>query len=152
MGEHFILCRAVRQLLVCVLLGAWGWPSSALTAQQQQAAQSTAQQARQRCLKEMHHDTDEFVACVDQLLAEHNALPEQQLGLAYVGLVGCLSAARMATLHSDTCTRAYLQMTDSLIKRLKAKDAELCAWVPGDCAPRLAQIRLLRSSRPALKP
>jgi len=153
MDKRFLHSRAVRRLCVLAFLIDFAWPCLAMTVPQQQAAQSSAAQARQSCLKEMHHDTDEFVACVDRLLAEHKDGPAQQLGLAYLGLVGCLSATRMATLHSDICTRSYLQLTDGWIKRLKAKDAELCPLVPGDCSTRLAQIRALRTSRPAaLKP
>ena len=139
-------------LLACLMLSGCALPCLALTLPQQQVVQSSAEKARQTCLKEMHHDTDEFVACVDRLLAEHKGLPEQQLGLAYLGLVGCMSAARMATLHSDVCTQSYLQVTDDLIKRLKAKDAELCQFVPGDCHTRLAQIRALRTSHKTFRP
>jgi len=120
-------------------------PCLSLTQQQMQVVQSAAQDARQLCLKAMHHDTDGFVICVDQMLARPGNSAEHQLGFAYLGFVGCMSAARMSTLHSDFCSRDYLQISDHLAKKLKAKDAEICPMVPGDCAMRLSQIKDMRS-------
>ena len=120
-------------------------PCLSLTQQQMQVVQSAAQDARQLCLKAMHHDTDGFVICVDQMLARPGNSVEHQLGYAYMGLVGCLSAARISTLHSDICTRDYLQISDHLAKKLKVKDAQICPVIPGDCAIRLSQIKDMRS-------
>jgi hypothetical protein len=68
----------------------------------------------------------------------------EQLGTAYLGLVGCVSAARIATLHSDVCAQAYLARVDPLRKRFKLSDQDLCPTVAGDCRSRLAQIEALR--------
>ena len=123
----------------------------ALTAQQLQTLQSAARQAQQVCLKEMHHDTDEFVACVDEMRISQKIPPEKHLGFAYLGLVGCLSAARISTLHSNVCSHDYLLITDRLIKQLHAKDIELCSAVPGDCTMRVAQIKAMRVATKAIK-
>jgi len=117
----------------------------ALTQQQLQKVQFAAKDAMQLCLKAMHHDTDGFVICVDQMLARPENSVEHHLGFAYLGLVGCMSAARISTLHSDFCSRDYLQISDYLAKKLKAKDAEICPVVPGNCAIRLSQIKDMRS-------
>jgi hypothetical protein len=102
------------------------------------------QQTSQACLHEMHHDTDEFSACVDARLLSAAGKPLEQLGTAYLGLVGCVSAARIATLHSDVCAQAYLARVDPLRKRFKLSDPDLCPTVAGDCRSRLAQIEALR--------
>ena len=122
-------------------------PSIALTNSQKTIVQSAAQQASQLCLKEMHHDTDEFVDCVNNLIETHKIFDEKQLGYAYLGLVGCLSAMRISTLHSDICTSHYLAVTDKLMKKYKVKDEELCSSVPGNCSVRVAQIKSLRRKK-----
>jgi len=71
----------------------------------------------------------------------------RRLGLAYMGLVGCLSAARIATLHSDVCSQDYLRLADRIRLKLNIKDTELCPIVAGDCPTRIAQLRVLRAPR-----
>jgi hypothetical protein len=136
-----------RSTLGVLLGGIIAMPVWALSDQQLKSVQSAAHQAHGSCLKEMHHDTDEFVSCVDQMRANSGASSERRLGLSYLGLVGCMSAARISTLHSDVCSRKYLVLTDRLIKQLRAKDTELCNAVPGDCNIRLAQIKAMRSAK-----
>jgi hypothetical protein len=140
-----------RLTLSLLLGGLASMPCWALTGQQLLTVQAAARQARDSCLKEMHHDTDEFLACVAEMLSKHQRSSEKQLGLAYLGLVGCMSAARISILHSDVCSRNYLVQADRLIKQLQAKDAELCSAVPGDCSMRLAQIKAMRTSAKAVK-
>jgi hypothetical protein len=70
--------------------------------------------------------------------------PAVELGTAYLGLVGCLSAGRIATLHADACARDYLARVDRLRAKLRLSDAELCPVVPGECSGRVAQIEALR--------
>lgn len=106
--------------------------AQAITDDQLHLVRASASHARQVCLKEMHHDTDEFVECVDSMIQQASKSAERRLGIAYLGLVGCMSAARIATLHSDECSRSYLVLTDRTAKLLKAKDVELCSIVPGD--------------------
>jgi hypothetical protein len=120
-------------------------PCLSLTQQQMQVVQSAAQDARLLCLKAMHHDTDGFVICVDKMLSRDGNTAEHQLGFAYLGLVGCMSAARISTLHSDFCSRDYLQLTDHIAKKLRIKDEEICPVVPGECSVRISQIRDMRS-------
>jgi len=122
-------------------------PAFAMTEHQKQSLQSAALEGRQICLKEMHHDTDEFVDCINGLLAQEKKSDDRRLGLAYMGLVGCLSAARIATLHSDVCSQDYLRLADRIRLKLNIKDTELCPIVAGDCPTRIAQLRVLRAPR-----
>ena len=122
-------------------------PVFAMTEHQKQSLHSAALEGRQMCLKEMHHDTDEFVDCINGLLAQEKKSDDRRLGLAYMGLVGCLSAARMATLHSDVCSQDYLRLADRIRLKLNIKDTELCSIVVGNCPTRIAQVRVLRAQR-----
>ena len=133
------LARAATLAFMLCSLPAW-----ALDKAQWQTLNEAVQQTSQACLHEMHHDTDEFSACVDARLLGAEGKPVQQLGTAYLGLVGCVSAARIATLHSDVCAKGYLARVDTLRKRLKLSDQDLCPTVAGDCRSRLAQIEALR--------
>jgi len=142
---RFSMFMPLRTLLGGFFLSMICLPCLSLTRLQLQTVQSAAQEARLLCLKAMHHDTDGFVICVDKMLSREGNTAEHQLGFAYLGLVGCLSAARISTLHSDFCSRDYLQLTDYIAKKLKAKDDEICPVVPGDCAMRLSQIKDMRS-------
>lgn len=139
MRRRWSLAGAAALALMLCSLPAW-----ALDKAQWQILNLAAEQTAQACLHEMHHDTDEFSACVDARLLSAAGQPLQQLGTAYLGLVGCVSAARIATLHSDVCARAYLARVDTWRKRLKVTDQDLCPAVPGDCRSRLAQIEALR--------
>ena len=130
--------------LALMLCGLPAPPAWALDKAQWQVLNEAVQQTSQACLHEMHHDTDEFSACVDARLRGAAGKPMEQLGTAYLGLVGCLSAARIATLHSDECTRGYLARVEPLRKRFKLNDQALCPAVAGDCRSRLAQIEALR--------
>jgi hypothetical protein len=49
-------------------------PVFAMTEHQKQSLHSAALEGRQMCLKEMHHDTDEFVDCINGLLAQEKNL------------------------------------------------------------------------------
>ncbi|KQU66178.1 MULTISPECIES: hypothetical protein [unclassified Rhizobacter] len=120
------------------------WPASAFDKARWDALNEAVQQTSQACLHQMHHDTDEFSACVDARLLRAEGKPVEQLGAAYLGLVGCVSAARIATLHSDVCARGYLARVDALRKPLKLSHEALCPTVAGDCRSRLAQIEALR--------
>jgi len=134
----------LRSFLGGVLLCLVSAPTFALSPQQLDAIESSASEARKICLKEMHHDTDEFVAYVDNLSTGSKVSVEKKLGYSYLGLIGCISANRISTLHSDICSKDYLVITDRLMKELKAKDHELCAAVAGDCTMRITQIKSLR--------
>lgn len=130
-------------ILYCAIL----FPSLALTTEQLKIVESAAQQGLKLCLKEMHHDTDEFVKCVNNLLVMQKMPQEKQLGFAYLGLVGCLSALRISTLHSDICSKDYLVLTDKLMREFQAKDLELCPMVAGNCSMRIAQIKSIRKEK-----
>ncbi|NKI92289.1 hypothetical protein [Rhizobacter sp. SG703] len=130
--------------LVGMSCGLLALPVHALDKPRWQALTDAVQQTSQTCLHEMHHDTDEFSDCVDARLLRAAGKPAEQLGTAYLGLVGCVSAARIATLHSDTCARGYLARVDALRKPLKLSHEALCPTVAGDCRSRLAQIEALR--------
>jgi len=130
--------------LVGMSCGLLALPVHALDKPRWQALTDAVQQTSQACLHEMHHDTDEFSDCVDARLLRSAGKPAEQLGTAYLGLVGCVSAARIATLHSDTCARGYLARVDALRKPLKLSHEALCPTVAGDCRSRLAQIEALR--------
>ena len=134
----------LAQAVAGLLCGLQALPTWALDPAQRRALNEVVQQTSQACLHEMHHDTDEFSACVDARLLSAAGKPLEQLGTAYLGLVGCVSAARIATLHSEECARGYLARVDALRKRLKLSDQELCPTVAGDCRGRLAQIEALR--------
>jgi hypothetical protein len=134
----------LAQAVVGLLCGLQALPAWALDPAQRRALNEAVQQTSQACLHEMHHDTDEFSACVDARLLSAAGKPLEQLGTAYLGLVGCVSAARIATLHSDVCAQAYLARVDPLRKRFKLSDQDLCPTVAGDCRSRLAQIEALR--------
>lgn len=105
-----------------------------------------AQQASQECLHLMHHDTDEFSECVDARLVKSARQPEVSLGESYLGLVGCLAAARIATQNSHDCALSFLTQVDRLRKTLRVSDETLCPAVAGDCRSRVAQIVALRQS------
>ena len=147
MRRRWNLARAAAGAVVGVLCGLQALPAWALDAAQRRALNEAVQQTSQACLHEMHHDTDEFSACVDARLQSAAGKPVEQLGTAYLGLVGCVSAARIATLHSDVCAQAYLARVDPLRKRFKLSDQDLCPTVAGDCRSRLAQIEALRRDR-----
>ncbi|WP_457329335.1 hypothetical protein [Rhizobacter sp. P5_C2] len=138
------LVRAATGAVIGLLCSLQALPAWALDAGQRRALNEAVQQTSQACLHEMHHDTDEFSACVDARLLSAAGKPVEQLGTAYLGLVGCVSAARIATLHSDECARGYLARVDALRKRFKLSDQDLCPTVAGDCRSRLAQIDALR--------
>lgn len=130
--------------LVGMSCGLLAPPAHALDKTRWHALTDAVQQTSQACLHEMHHDTDEFSDCVDARLLSAAGKPAEQLGTAYLGLVGCVSAARIATLHSDVCARGYLARVDALRKPLKLGHEALCPTVAGDCRSRLAQIEALR--------
>lgn len=144
MRRRWSLARAAAAAVVALLCGLQALPVWALDPAQRRALNEAVQQTSQACLHEMHHDTDEFSACVDARLQSAAGKPVEQLGTAYLGLVGCVSAARIATLHSDVCAQAYLARVDPLRKRFKLSDQDLCPTVAGDCRSRLAQIEALR--------
>lgn len=144
MQRRWSLARAVAGAVVGALCGLQALPAWALGPTPWRALNEAVQQTSQACLHEMHHDTDEFSACVDARLLSAAGKPVEQLGTAYLGLVGCVSAARIATLHSDACARGYLARVDALRKRFKLSDQDLCPTVAGDCRSRLAQIDALR--------
>lgn len=144
MRRRWNLARAAAGAVIGVLCSLQALPAWALDAAQRRALNEAVQQTSQACLHEMHHDTDEFSACVDARLQSAAGKPVEQLGTAYLGLVGCVSAARIATLHSDVCAQAYLARVDPLRKRFKLSDQDLCPTVAGDCRSRLAQIDALR--------
>ncbi len=100
------------------------------------------------CLPLMHHDTDEFSACVDALLTKKDLPLRTQLGISYAGLVGCLSANRMATEHSEICSRTYLNLHDRLKRRVAISDQGMCVYVMGHCASRVALIQAMRAVKP----
>ena len=144
MRRRWSLARAAAAAVVALLCGLQALPVWALDPAQRRALNEAVQQTSQACLHEMHHDTDEFSDCVDARLLRAAGKPAEQLGTAYLGLVGCVSAARIATLHSDTCARGYLARVDALRKPLKLSHEALCPTVAGDCRSRLAQIEALR--------
>lgn len=136
------LACGLAGILCGCLLAAPGW---ALTPAETAAMRDAAQGALHQCLALMHHDTDEFSACVDARLAAARAMPAAALGASYVGAVGCVSAGRMGTLHSDSCSQRYLHETAALQRRLRVSDEALCPLVPGDCRSRNARIAALRA-------
>ena len=140
-GRH---CRLVFFTLSAGFLATGFSPAWALDEVQRQALHLAAKETGDKCLGKMHHDTDEFSECVDQELENSGKSPVKQLGQAYLGLVGCLSAGRIATLHAAECSVHYLRRADRLQKKLNVKDSELCATVAGNCPVRLAQIQALR--------
>ncbi len=138
------IARMARAAALALLCGALAWPFHALDKAQGRSMSEAAQQASGECLHQMHHDTDEFSACVDARLKRSADKPFVQLGEAYLGLVGCLSAQRIATLHADICAQDYLVHVDRLRKPLRLGDKQLCPLVSGDCGSRIAQIVALR--------
>ena len=138
------LTNLIRTTGLVLLSAVLALPAWALDQDQWKALNVAAEQASHDCLHLMHHDTDEFSACVDTQFDRSAGKPATQLGVAYLGLVGCLSSVRIATLHADICTRSNLRRVDGLRKRLHVSDKELCPAVRGDCASRMAQIEAVR--------
>ncbi len=103
-----------------------------------------AQTAEKRCYSFIHHDTDEFVSCINAITLEVKGksakAQQQRLGISYFAWVGANNSARVSLPGSDVAVALYLPRFRKLQQQLAIKDEVLCTSVAGDCRTRLAQI------------
>ena len=107
---------------------------------------AAALRTQAQCQMKLHHDADDYVVCVDDLLKANKAGRAVQLGIEYFGWVGALNSARMSLPGSMDAAQSYLRMFRKTQRRLSVSDAALCATVPGDCRERIARMRLMEGS------
>lgn len=106
-----------------------------------------ADDARRQCQAFMHEDADEYVSCLDSLLARENlALAprervDRRLGLAYFGWVGANNSARIALPGAVEATTRYRRIFRPLQRQMMITDQALCRAVEGPCEARIAQLR-----------
>lgn len=119
--------------------------ASATTAQDMTTA---ALQTQKQCQMQLHHDADEYIVCVDQLLAAHHKPNAVRLGIEYFGWVGALNSARISLPGAAFAADRYLRQFRKTQRALKVDDMTLCQTVPGNCTERLARMRQLEALPP----
>lgn len=103
--------------------------------------------ARSQCQDFMHEDADEFVSCIDAVVARRvageseRASAERELGITYFAWVGANNSARIGLPGAAQATDKYRRLFQSLQRRLGMTDRALCAVVAGDCELRTAQLQ-----------
>ena len=96
----------------------------------------------------LHHDAEDYVACIDHLLKAERKPSARRLGLEYFGWVGALNSARMSFPGADAAADRYLRLFRKTQRRLKIADQALCETVPGNCEQRLARMRQMEALPP----
>ena len=112
---------------------------------------AAALQAQQLCQMKLHHDADEFVECMDDLLkaqAKNKAGAATQLGTEYFGWVGALNSARMSLPGAMEAADRYLRRFRRTQLSVKLDDETLCKTIPGNCVQRIARMKEMEAQPP----
>jgi hypothetical protein len=104
--------------------------------------------AQSGCQMKLHHDADEFVDCIDDMLKATRGSAHTRLGIEYFGWVGALNSARMSLPGAMGAADRYLRQFRKTQKRLHVTDDALCKTVPGDCRQRNARMLEMEAQRP----
>ncbi|MBX3653511.1 MAG: hypothetical protein KF686_04955 [Ramlibacter sp.] len=107
-----------------------------------------ARDTQTRCQMKLHHDAEEFVDCLDDLLKPLAKPTAHRLGIEYFGWVGALNSARMSLPGAMEAADRYLRRFRKTQKALRVADEALCRTVPGDCTQRIARMRQMEAEPP----
>ena len=94
----------------------------------------------------MHEDAEEYVSCVNALLArrtvgESDAEGQlRRLGILYAAWIGANSSARVGLPGAQEAMDQYRRLLRPLQAKLNLTDAALCRTEAGDCVQRTAQL------------
>ena len=103
-----------------------------------------AAEARRRCHEFMHEDADEYVGCIDALVAAVPARErpgeQRRLGILYFAWVGANNSARLSLPGAEAAALHYLPMFRRLQQQEGIQDDDLCRTIEGACDTRTAQV------------
>jgi hypothetical protein len=102
--------------------------------------------AQERCYRLIHHDTFAYAACLRNLLQDETQPARKRLGIEYFGWVGAVNSARLAMRGADATAREFLRRFRTTQKALGIDDQTLCASIPGDCAARIARMKVMEAT------
>jgi hypothetical protein len=108
--------------------------------------------ARDRCQRLMHEDADAFGRCMDQLLrvARDRTVAQRysKLGIAYYAWLSATAAAKNGLPTAEETAIHFLRIFRPLQTGLGVSDEALCKTIPGDCAARIARLRVMENESP----
>lgn len=136
---------ALNALRLAALMGLFLCVSMAQAAQPARQelldkVRTVASETQTKCQSFLHHDADEYVECIDELLAHSKKIDATRLGIEYFGWVGALNSARISLPGAAEAADRYLRRFRQSQRKLKIDDAALCSTVPGDCTVRIARM------------
>jgi len=140
--------RMLRTGTVLALsLASMGITTRVLAAPTLDTVSASARDAQQQCHRLMHHDADEYEACIGMLIRAAGRNRAKRLGISYFGWVGAMNSARVGLPGAEAAAGRFLPIFRREQISLGISDDSLCTTVPGDCTVRLAQIRQAEAAR-----
>jgi hypothetical protein len=141
-------CLPISVIVVVLFASGWAHAQASPSSSRLSVVTQAALRTQQQCQMLLHHDAEDFVDCVDDLIKPHRKPTLERLGVEYFGWVGALNSARMSFPGANDAADRYLRRFRKTQRQLRITDDALCTTIPGDCLSRNARMLQMEALPP----